>query len=162
MDIKINTAHKDDAKAIREIALKTWMDTYVPIVGKEQVDYMIEEMYTVKALQDQMENGNEFLICWLDDAPVGFLSYDKISDERFRIHKLYIHPDTHGKGLGKLLLDETLKRVRLENGKVIKLNVNRHNKARFFYEKYGFKVIREEDLPIGKYWMNDYVMEMEI
>lgn len=38
------------------------------------------------------------------------------------------------------------------------LNVNRYNKARFFYEKVGFVIIKEEDIPMGEYWMNDFVM----
>ncbi len=40
------------------------------------------------------------------------------------------------------------------------LNVNRKNKAKTFYEKNGFAVVREEDIDIGKgYFMNDYIME---
>ena len=47
----------------------------------------------------------------------------------------------------------------MEAGKeTLDLNVNRHNKAKNFYEKMGFQVAYEEDIPIGKYWMNDYVM----
>jgi ribosomal protein S18 acetylase RimI-like enzyme len=44
---------------------------------------------------------------------------------------------------------------------VLDLNVNRNNQAKHFYEKIGFNVIREEDIPIGPYWMNDYVMRIE-
>jgi ribosomal protein S18 acetylase RimI-like enzyme len=40
------------------------------------------------------------------------------------------------------------------------LNVNRYNPAKDFYEKLGFKIILEEDIPIGQYWMNDYVMRL--
>jgi ribosomal protein S18 acetylase RimI-like enzyme len=41
--------------------------------------------------------------------------------------------------------------------------VNRHNRALHFYEKQGFKIIREEDIDIGSgYFMNDYVMELTI
>jgi hypothetical protein len=43
------------------------------------------------------------------------------------------------------------------------LNVNRYNKARFFYEKFGFKIIDEVDISIGNnYFMNDYVMELNL
>jgi ribosomal protein S18 acetylase RimI-like enzyme len=42
------------------------------------------------------------------------------------------------------------------------LNVNRNNEAKEFYKKLGFKIIREEDIPIGQYWMNDYVMRLTI
>jgi hypothetical protein len=51
----------------------------------------------------------------------------------------------------------------LEAGKhTLDLNVNRYNKAKSFYEKMGFAVAYEEDIPIGKYWMNDFVMRKEI
>ena len=42
------------------------------------------------------------------------------------------------------------------------LNVNRHNPALAFYERLGFQQHREEDIPIGPYWMNDYVMRKEL
>ena len=51
----------------------------------------------------------------------------------------------------------------IEAGKhTLDLNVNRYNKAKSFYEKMGFNVAYEEDIPIGKYWMNDYVMRIEL
>ncbi|MGZ8545109.1 MAG: GNAT family N-acetyltransferase, partial [Flavisolibacter sp.] len=46
---------------------------------------------------------------------------------------------------------------------VLRLNVNRNNSARSFYEKLGFEMIGEEDIDIGNgYFMNDYVMEKKI
>ncbi len=48
-------------------------------------------------------------------------------------------------------------------GTALQLNVNRSNKARFFYEKLGFNVVREEDIDIGNnYFMNDFVMEKKV
>jgi ribosomal protein S18 acetylase RimI-like enzyme len=39
------------------------------------------------------------------------------------------------------------------------LNVNRNNKALGFYQKFGFVILREEDIDIGNgYFMNDYIM----
>ena len=46
-------------------------------------------------------------------------------------------------------------------GTKLELNVNRYNKARFFYLKQGFIMIGEEDIEIGEgYFMNDYIMEL--
>ena len=43
------------------------------------------------------------------------------------------------------------------------LNVNRHNRALHFYERMGMRKLREGDFPIGGgYWMNDYIMGLEI
>jgi hypothetical protein len=39
------------------------------------------------------------------------------------------------------------------------LNVNKYNKAKFFYEKLGFTITKEEVIDIGNdYVMDDYVM----
>ena len=60
------------------------------------------------------------------------------------------------------MIEEVSKRV-LDAGKhILELNVQRHNKAKNFYEKMGFSVAYEEDIPIGPYWMNDYVMRKEL
>jgi hypothetical protein len=40
------------------------------------------------------------------------------------------------------------------------LNVNKYNKAQYFYSKLGFAIIKEEVIDIGNdYVMDDYVME---
>ena len=39
--------------------------------------------------------------------------------------------------------------------------MNKYNKAKTFYESCGYHVHYEEDIPIGPYWMNDYVMRTE-
>ena len=55
-------------------------------------------------------------------------------------------------------MDAVINNIKASGGQVLELNVNRYNKALVFYEKMGFRTIREEDVPIGPYWMNDYVM----
>jgi ribosomal protein S18 acetylase RimI-like enzyme len=40
------------------------------------------------------------------------------------------------------------------------LNVNRNNiKAKQFYERQGFHIIAEVDIPYRSYILNDYIME---
>lgn len=68
-------------------------------------------------------------------------------------------PSTQGTGAGKFLLNETENYVRSVGGNLLSLNVNRYNKAKSFYEKMGFHVTGEKDIPIGPYWMNDFILE---
>jgi ribosomal protein S18 acetylase RimI-like enzyme len=50
-----------------------------------------------------------------------------------------------------------------KNAKALQLQVNRFNKAKEFYEKLGFTVIKTADFDIGNgYFMNDYVMEKKL
>jgi ribosomal protein S18 acetylase RimI-like enzyme len=69
-------------------------------------------------------------------------------------------PETQGKGIGRKLIDY-IKEISInENDEFLQLTVNRHNKAKDFYLKYGFKITEEKVFEIGNgYVMDDYVME---
>jgi len=72
-------------------------------------------------------------------------------------------PTEQGKGLGKLLIDKAIEIAIAQNQKAIFLNVNKYNKARFFYEKLGFIIVKDEVIEIGNgYVMDDYVMESDV
>ncbi|MGZ4001498.1 MAG: N-acetyltransferase family protein, partial [Mucilaginibacter sp.] len=105
-----------------------------------------------------------YLLLEEESRPVAFAAYSPREEdlEIYKLHKLYCLPETQGKGYGKILIDAVAQKT-LEAGKnTLDLNVNRHNKAKNFYEKMGFAVAYEEDIPIGPYWMNDYVMRKEL
>jgi hypothetical protein len=60
-------------------------------------------------------------------------------------------------------VEEIGKELQSAGAVLLYLNVNRHNKARLFYEKLGFIIAREEDNDIGNgFYMNDYVMEKKL
>ena len=68
--------------------------------------------------------------------------------------------ETQGKGCGKFMIDEIVKIAKSNNQKGVFLNVNKYNKAKFFYERLGFVISKEEVIDIGNdYVMDDYVME---
>ena len=95
-----------------------------------------------------------------DEQPVAFAAYSprEEKDDVYKLHKLYCHPVTQGKGYGKALINAVIEKALAANKHTLELNVNRYNNAKTFYEKMGFTIAYEEDIPIGPYWMNDYVM----
>jgi ribosomal protein S18 acetylase RimI-like enzyme len=95
-------------------------------------------------------------------SPKAFASVSEDEPEKFKLHKIYVLPSTQGSGAGKYLLNETENYVRSVGGKVLVLNVNKYNKAKTFYERMGFRVTGEKDIPIGPYWMNDFILEKEL
>ena len=56
------------------------------------------------------------------------------------------------------LIEAVENAARAAGGQFLDLNVNRYNPATAFYERRGFVRQREVDVPIGPYFMNDYVM----
>jgi GNAT superfamily N-acetyltransferase len=161
----IRQATIHDLDIIRQIAEDTWWATYSSILEKEQIGFMLDEIYSVEKISSQLQNDSQsYLLLIEDDKPVAFAAYSPREEdpEIYKLHKLYCLPETQGKGYGKILINEVAKKT-LEAGKhTLDLNVNRYNKAKTFYEKMGFEIAYEEDIPIGIYWMNDYVMRKEL
>ena len=161
--LNIKKASVNDVALIRELALKVWPQTYATIISKEQIEYMLEMMYSEESLKEQMIEGCIFIIVEERKNPVGFASYEEIKPAIFKLHKIYILATQQGKGTGKYVIDNIISDIRLQGAKKLQLQVNRNNNAKLFYEKLGFKVIKEADFDIGNgYFMNDYVMEKKI
>jgi GNAT superfamily N-acetyltransferase len=162
--IKIENASVKDIPIIQQIAEETWWPTYSPILPKEQIRYMLDAIYSGEVLQEVMQNASQKFILLIDEkGPQGFASYGRRSNDLqvYKLHKVYILPANHGKGYGTLLIDEVKRRIADLHSYTLDLNVNRYNPAKSFYEKIGFRIIGEEDVPVGPYWMNDYVMRLE-
>lgn len=161
MGIIYQIATHKDIKVIREIANKTWFVTYEPILGKEQPKYMFDEIYSESALLEQMQEGQTFILQYLNNEVLAFASYSLKSYEKeltYKLNKLYLDPSFQGGGYGKRLISEVEKHVKALGAKNLDLNVNRHNKAIDFYKKNGFTIIEEVDIPFGPYLMNDFIM----
>jgi GNAT superfamily N-acetyltransferase len=148
-----------DIPDIIVLAEKVWWLTYEPIVGKEQCDYMFAQIYSPEALNNQMSVENHcFLLLKEAGSLVGFASFSCIGEDTYKLHKLYVDGQNRGKGAGRFLITAVEERVCESDGAALQLNVNRYNKARLFYEAMGYREIRQEDISIGPYWMNDFVM----
>ena len=163
--ILLREAGTEDIPAILAVAEATWRPTYLSIVPEAQVDYMYAEIYNPASLKKQIETWQHtFLLLLLDNIPVGFASFSPRTGEpnAFKLHKIYLVPGQQGKGLGKRLIEAVSDRARKAGAHHLDLNVNRNNPARFFYERNEFRILGEENVPIGPYWMNDYVMRLSL
>jgi diamine N-acetyltransferase len=161
--LTIRYASESDIPLIRDLCFRVWPQTYSSLLSQAQIDYMLGLMYSEASLKKQMEEEHRFLLLSDDDIPIGFASYSEIEPRVWKLHKLYVLSSYQGKGGGRELVDFVLKDVANEGGLALQLNVNRNNKAKLFYDRLGFKVIREEDIDIGNgYFMNDYIMEIRV
>ena len=52
--------------------------------------------------------------------------------------------------------------VKKLGGENLTLNVNRGNKARYFYEKVGYQIIEEVDIPYFDFILDDYIMSKSL
>lgn len=160
--MRILQADKSQLHIIRDLAYTIWPDTYGEILSEAQLDFMLENFYAIPALKAQMENHHVFLLAEENGIFYGFAAYEINCNNtgKTKLHKIYVLPETQGKGLGKLILNEVEKAARKAKNTHLFLNVNRYNIAQEFYKRLGFEIVHEEDIEIGNgYLMEDFVME---
>lgn len=163
MIANVRIATTRDINAIQNVAYVTWPVAYKKILSSEQLEYMLELMYSQEALENQFYEGSQFLIAEVENEVVGFASFGFIKDATYKLHKLYVNPDVQKSGAGKALLQESIAKVIKLGGNKLQLQVNRKNKAVGFYEKMGFEIVKEQDFNIGEgYFMKDYIMELNL
>ena len=171
MEIVINRASDIDLPVIHDMAEVVFRDTYRTILSPDQMDYMMEWMYSISNLRNQVANGHVFYIAWAGNEPQGYVSVRRDSleadgTEVWHLEKIYVMPSVQGKGLGRRLLDMAVQHVRdnkSTNKTRIELNVNRNNPAVGFYRSSGLTILRQGDFPIGNgYYMNDFIMGMDL
>lgn len=164
MEIKIATA--DDLNIIKELAETIWPICYGEIISKEQINYMLDLIYSPQVLKAQLEKGHQFIIALEENIPIGFASFSEKSEEEttvFRLHKLYVLTSLHTKGIGSFLLDYVCTQSKKNGAQMLELNVNKYNPAKTFYYKKGFEILKEEVIDIGNgYVMDDYVMVKQL
>ena len=158
---EIKNASIKDIPLIRELTFRVWPQTYASILTQEQIDYMLDMMYSGTSLEKQMtEEGCRFIIVFENGNPVGFASYSEVESKRWKLHKIYVLQNQQGKGTGRFVIDHIIDDIKKKNASALFLQVNIHNKARSFYEKLGFAEIDLINLDIGNgFFMNDYIME---
>jgi GNAT superfamily N-acetyltransferase len=160
--MEIKKASPTDVGMIQQLAQTIWPVCYGEIISTNQLLYMLDLIYTPDALKAQIDKGHQFIIAYEIDTPIGFASYSvKSADEptTIRLHKIYVLPNLHSKGIGSLLLEYVTTQSKNAGATLLELNVNKYNPSKIFYDNKGFKILKEEVIDIGNgYVMDDYVM----
>ena len=160
---KIQIASGTDIPLIRNLTFRIWPHTYAAILSQQQIDYMLEWMYSEASLQQQMNEGAQFILVFDGGKPVGFASFQEMEAGIYKLHKIYILALKQGKGAGRFVMDYIINEISRKSATALQLQVNRHNKAIDFYLKLGYTIIKEADFDIGGgFFMNDFVMEKKL
>lgn len=163
--LSIRHADLDDINTIGYLAYQVWPAAYKDILTFEALHYMLQHFYSPAALKEQMVTKRHvFLLAEAEeDEPVGFASFSEVEKNVFKLHKLYVLPSTQGRNVGRSLLEVVEDECRAAGGEKLKLNVNRYNKAKIFYEKLGYAIIGEENVDIGNnIFQEDYILQKSL
>lgn len=149
--------------SVSAVADDIWHEHFTPIIGEEQVDYMLEKFLSPDALTEQLDSGYEYFLFSYEYTFAGFAAIHERDGSLF-LSKLYVHEDFRGKGISSYMLQNFIEICKTRNLNKIWLTCNRHNTTTLaIYDHLGFKIVREEVTDIGNgFVMDDYVLEYEI
>ena len=164
-EIIITRAALADRDFIRSVSERTWPSTYGHIISQEQIDFMMNWMYSDESLATQMNTGCEFYIASIkkEDGKVDAVGFCSVSPEEgaHKLNKLYVLPTAQGTGAGKALLNKSIEVAKAAGSTSLFLQVNKLNTAYTFYLKKGFIKESEFKFDIGNgFYMDDYVMRL--
>jgi len=157
--LRLIKASLEDIPQIKQLADTVWNQHYPDVITVEQIEYMLDRMYSADTLTKQMmEEGHDFYLIENNKKTIGFIGVSRLKKRgEFMVNKFYLLQNLAAKGLGtkafKALI-RILKPVKLQ------LTVNRKNhKSINFYFKNDFKIESIADFDIGgNFFMNDFVM----
>jgi len=168
--ITIRQATKEDIALIRDLAEIIFPYTYKKILSPEQVDYMMEWMYSPNNLAAGLDSGQEYFIVEVEREAVSYAGIAPQEDDPdgtkvFELMRLYILPEYQKTGLGKLLFEHVCDHIRSKGFAKCRmmLHVNRENPAVQFYLHQGMRILYSKDFDIGNnFWMTDHIMGMDL
>lgn len=151
---------EDQIVTIVNLADEIWNEYFTPIIGKPQVDYMLEKFQSKKVITEQIENAVLYFLIKDNNEAVGYMGVIP-EDRQFFLSKLYITSAERGKGYGRKAI-EFLEQLAITEGvNKISLTVNKNNSATInMYNKTGFENRGSVVKDIGNgFVMDDYKME---
>ena len=153
-----------DIQLVAKLAHTIWNEHYVPIVGQDQVNYMLDTFQSAAAIEKQIETENfEYYIINHLSEPSGYLAIKPSGNELF-LSKFYVIKEKRGTGLGTQGLQFVIKRAVELGSKAITLTVNKNNITSIkAYERMGFKNTGAVIADIGAgFVMDDFRMEYAV
>lgn len=159
---QVNTESEIDTVA--HLAQTIWTEFYVPIMGKDQTEYMLQKLQSTEAIHHQIHPQNcLYFLLQPNKHPIGYLAVQPRPDDLL-IRKLYVLPAERGQGNGSRSL-RFVEKLALKQGKsIISLKVNHHNCTSIATcSRCGFHITRTLITDIGNgIVLKDYLMQKEM
>jgi L-amino acid N-acyltransferase YncA len=162
MKISLRPYQTEDTQAILEII------NYNILNSTALYDYNIRSYEQQKNILEEKINKNfPVIVAELNGKVVGFGMY---SEFRFREaykftveHSVYVDNEYHGKGIGKVLLNELIRIAKAQNLHTMIAVIDAENESSVeFHEKFGFKivgVIKESGYKFDR-WLHSVFMQL--
>lgn len=169
--MKIRYGTTDDARMLSELGAKTFYDTFARDNTPANIEAYLKASFSPEIQFNELsEPDNIFLIIESENKPIGYAqlilnSKDKSINRTkpLEIRRIYASKEYQGKGVGKELMQATIREARQRGCDCVWLGVwEKNQRAIDFYKKWGFREVGTHLFSVGDDPQNDYVMELEL
>jgi diamine N-acetyltransferase len=163
--VDIVAADRADIALVERLARDIWHRHYTGIITGEQIEYMLARGYSHEALMRYLTEPDAGLaLAWRGGTAVGFVAWYRAGADTMKLDKLYVLPEHHRDGIGRMLIEHVMARARAAGCAAVTLNVNRGNELAIgAYERCGFAIRARGDYPIGNgFVMEDFIMVRDL
>ena len=157
---------------MREVAIKSYLDTFAKVNTQEDMEAFLKDSYSLEKMKEEFhEQGSVLYLAFNNnlesETMVGFLrlrindeAADKLGDNSIELHRLYIHPDYKGMGIGNKLFEAALSYSKRNKFDWIWLGVWEKNfSAQKVYSKWGFEKFSEHFFQMGADAQTDWLLK---
>lgn len=164
MSVEIVKVKNDDVRELAELAKEIWNQHFPPIIGQEQVDFMVRKFQSEAPMKEQMRNGYDYYFLVQNGEKAGYFGIQPQSDNSLFLSKLYIKKSFRKKGYAGAAFEFMKKICRERRYDRIWLTVNKHNDDTIaVYRHFGMEIVASQVTDIGNgFVMDDYVFELKI
>ncbi len=158
----IKVCSQEQIAKVADLAREIWQEHYVPIVGQEQVSYMLERFQSQRAIAQQIAEGCEYYLLDKEGQGEGYVAVvPNLKRACLLLSKIYVRRSARGCGLGKKALQYVESMCRQRGIETIWLTVNKNNRDSIaWYSQMGFTNAGPTVQDIGSgFVMDDYQME---
>ena len=129
---EIRKATLADIPLINRLAWIVFPHTYKELLSPEQIEFMMEWMYSPTNLEKQMtEEGHIYYLAFQGNEPAGYLSIQPEAEHIYHLQKIYVLPSFQGMRLGMRLFQQAIDSIKELHPAPcqMRLNVNRQNQT---------------------------------
>ncbi len=151
-------------QVVADLAVPIWREQFTPIIGAEQVAFMLDDWQSPPAISKQIAQGTYYYLVTLDTIPIGYSAWIPEQDAFAKVSKFYLLHQYHGKGYAQQMMLFLEAEAKRHGRHTLWLQVNRKNhRAIRFYLKCGFHISRDRYEEIGPgFFIDDHIMEKRL
>jgi ribosomal protein S18 acetylase RimI-like enzyme len=157
-EIVLRRARPDEAEQLKDIGVRGWETTYQEFVAEHnRRSYLNSDFWSIERLKAVL--GDQYamnLAAEQEGLMIGFITTEKLDDDRYEVTRLYVDPDIRSKGVGGRMLQSVFDELRTRGVSEVLVNVFGDNHAgRRFYERHGFELTEDTWCMVGDQKLSD-------